>query len=42
MSELRIISTTLQCLRFLQSFKNVKNYSQLFGTPVRNLPGSAS
>ena len=40
MSALRIISnalTTLHCFRFFKSFSDVKNYSQVFGTPVSYL-----
>ena len=43
MSALRIISnalTTLYCFRFFKSFSEVKNYSQVFGTPVSYLSRS--
>ena len=38
----RTYQTTLHCFRFLKSFSDVKNYCQLFGTPVSYLPRSAS
>ena len=34
--------TTLQCFRFSKSFSDVKNYSQLFGTPFSCLSRSAA
>ena len=45
MSALKIISNVLNhstLFQIFKSFSNVKNYSQLFGTPVSYLPRPAS